>query len=95
MERPIDPNYNCYTCRTFSAAYLHHLFDCEELLAYRLATIHNVTFISHLMHKIEGAIENGTFGNFKREFLTNYQATDEQVRLDQKRKWLNSRHPSR
>ena len=86
MERPIDPDCDCYTCRTFSAAYLHHLFNCQELLAYRLATIHNLTFISHLTHKIRGAIQNSTFGSFKDQFLTSYRATDEQIRLDQKQK---------
>ncbi len=86
MEQPIDPDCDCYTCRTFSAAYLHHLFNCQELLAYRLATIHNLTFISHLTHKIRGAIQNSTFGSFKDQFLTSYRATDEQIRLDQKQK---------
>ena len=91
MEQPIEPDCDCYTCRTFSAAYLHHLFNCQELLAYRLATIHNLTFISHLMDKIRGAIQNGTFGSFREEFLANYRPTDEQLRLDQKQKWLESR----
>ncbi|MFC1943731.1 tRNA guanosine(34) transglycosylase Tgt [Chloroflexota bacterium] len=90
-EQPIDPDCDCYTCRTFSAAYLHHLFNCQELLAYRLATIHNLTFISHLVHKVRGAIQNGTFGSFKDEFLASYQPTDERVRLDQKQKWLKSK----
>ena len=87
-ERPVDADCECYTCRTFSAAYLHHLFNSQELLAYRLATIHNLTFISKLMQKIRGAIQNSTFASFKDDFLTGYQTTDEQVRLEQKRKWL-------
>jgi len=91
MEWPIDPDCDCYTCRTFSAAYLHHLFNSQELLAYRLATIHNLTFISKLMDKIKSAILNGTFYSFKDEFLASYQSTDERVRLDQKQKWLKSR----
>jgi len=91
MEGPVDPDCECYTCRSFSSAYLHHLFVCHELLAYRLATIHNLTFISCLMKKIEGAIRNDTFNSFKKEFLANYQPTDETVRLEQKRKWLKSR----
>ncbi len=94
MERPVAPDCDCYTCRTFSAAYLHHLFSCQELLAYRLATIHNLTFISHLMHKVRGAIQNGTFGSFKEDFLISYQPTDEQLRLDQKQKWLKSQNLS-
>jgi queuine tRNA-ribosyltransferase len=89
-EQPVDADCDCYTCRTFSAAYLHHLFKCEELLAYRLATIHNLRFITRLMHKIHTAIEQGTFAAFKNDFLSQYQVTDEAVRLTQKQKWLNS-----
>jgi len=92
MEQPVDPDCDCYTCRSFSAAYLHHLFDCQELLAYRLATIHNLTFISQLMYEIRDAIQNGTFGSFKDDFLKSYKPTDEQVRLEQKQKWLKSRN---
>jgi len=91
MELPIIPDCDCYTCRNFSAAYLHHLFNASELLAYRLATIHNLSFITSFMAKIRGAIENGTFLSFKNNFLANYQPTDEQMRLSQKQKWLKSR----
>jgi queuine tRNA-ribosyltransferase len=85
---PVDLDCDCYTCRTFSAAYLHHLFNSQELLAYRLATIHNLTFISRLIQKIKGAIRDGTFKSFRDEFLAAYRPTDEPVRLDQKQKWL-------
>ena len=95
MEQPIDSDCDCYTCRTFSVAYLHHLFNCQELLAYRLATIHNLTFISHLMQRIRDAIQNGTFGSFREHFLASYQPTDDQLRLEQKQKWLKSRNASR
>ncbi len=94
MEQPIDPDCDCYTCRTFSAAYLHHLFSCGELLAYRLATIHNLNLISNLMRKARSAILNGTFNSFKDNFLSNYKPTDEQLRLNQKQKWLKSRNLS-
>ncbi|MFC1974590.1 tRNA guanosine(34) transglycosylase Tgt [Chloroflexota bacterium] len=94
MEQPIDPDCDCYTCRTFSAAYLHHLFTCEELLGYRLATIHNLSFINNLMCKARGAILDGTFSSFKNDFLASYKPTDEQIRLNQKQKWLKSRHQS-
>ena len=89
-EQPIDADCDCYTCRTFSAAYLHHLFKCEELLAYRLATIHNLRFITRLIQKIENAIQQDAFAAFKNDFLSQYQVTDEEVRLAQKQKWLNS-----
>ena len=92
VEQPIVTDCDCYTCRTFSAAYLHHLFSCEELLGYRLLTIHNLSFISNLMHKIRGAILSGTFSSFRDNFLEGYQSTDEQVRLNQKQKWLKSRN---
>ncbi|MFC1899161.1 tRNA guanosine(34) transglycosylase Tgt [Chloroflexota bacterium] len=90
MEGPFDPECDCYTCRTFSAAYLHHLFSRNELLAYRLATLHNLRFINNLMHKIRNTIKDGTFSAFKKSFLRDYEPTDEQVRLDQKQKWLRN-----
>jgi len=94
MEQPIVADCDCYTCRSFSAAYLHHLFSCEELLAYRLATIHNLSFISNLVNKIRSAILDGTFVAFKDSFLKNYQPTNEEIRLSQKQKWLKSRNLS-
>jgi len=90
-EQPVDTGCNCYTCRAFSAAYLHHLFKCQEFLGYRLATIHNLTFMSNLMNKIRGAIMDGTFNSFKDNFLANYRPTNEETRLSQKQKWLKSR----
>ncbi|MFC2050014.1 tRNA guanosine(34) transglycosylase Tgt, partial [Chloroflexota bacterium] len=90
QERPVDADCDCYTCRTFSAAYLHHLFKCEELLAYRLATIHNLCFIVRLIRQIESAIRQRTFAALKTDFLSRYQVTDEEVRLAQKQKWLKS-----
>jgi queuine tRNA-ribosyltransferase len=89
---PVDAKCDCYTCRNYSAAYLYHLFKCEELLAYRLATIHNLRFIARLMQQIHIAIQQGTFAALKNDFLSRYQVTDENVRLAQKRKWLNSPH---
>jgi len=90
MADPIDPDCGCYTCRNFSAAYLHHLFRCQELLAYRLATIHNLTFINSLMNKIRDTIINGTFSAFRDSFLANYQPTDDKLRLVQRQKWLHA-----
>ncbi|MBA7576421.1 Queuine tRNA-ribosyltransferase [subsurface metagenome] len=92
MELPIVADCDCYTCRNFSAAYLHHLFNCGELLAYRLATIHNLSFIAELVAKIRGAILDGTFLSFKDEFLAAYRPADEPTRLAQKQKWLKRRN---
>jgi len=94
MEQPLVPDCECYTCRTFSAAYLHHLFKGKELLAYRLATIHNLNFIHNLVHKTRNAILSGTFSTFKDNFWASYQPTDEPTRFNQKQKWLKSRSRS-
>ena len=89
-EQPIDPDCDCYTCRNFSAGYLHHLFRCEELLAYRLATIHNLNFMNLLMNRISEAIINNTFTTFRDKFLASYKPTNEEVRLVQKQKRLDA-----
>lgn len=91
MDSPLDPDCSCYTCRTFTAAYLHHLFNARELLAYRLATIHNLTFLKSLMTEIREAIQNGTFAALKENFLSSYKTTNEQTRLKQKEKWLKAK----
>ena len=91
-QQPLDPTCGCYTCRTFSAAYLHHLFKAKELLAYRLATIHNLTFIGSLMKRLRNAILNDSFQSFRDGFMADYQPTDEAIRLDQKQRWLRSRN---
>ncbi len=88
-DKAIDPDCHCYTCRGFSAAYLHHLFKSRELLAYRLATIHNLSFIIGLMERMRQAILDGGFVELKEAFLTNYRTTDEEMRMLQKQKWLN------
>jgi queuine tRNA-ribosyltransferase len=94
QEEPIDPACGCYTCRTFSAAYLHHLFRSQELLGLRLATVHNLTFMAGLIAKIRKAVRDGTFNEFKDDFLATYRPTDEPVRLEQKQRWLRGRGQS-
>ncbi len=91
IEQPVDPGCGCYTCVNFSAAYLHHLFNCDELLAYRLATIHNLSFINNLMRDIGKSILDDTFHSFKSSFLTDYKPSNEKVRLAQKQRWLKNR----
>jgi queuine tRNA-ribosyltransferase len=55
-EGPLDPACGCYTCRTFSRAYLRHLFLAQEVLALRLNTLHNLHFYNALMSEIRRAI---------------------------------------
>jgi queuine tRNA-ribosyltransferase len=91
MDKPFLENCRCYTCCNFPAAYLHHLFNTSELLAYRLATIHNLTFMQDLMVEIREAIMNGTYDSFAANFRRNYRTTEEEIRLSQKTKWLKTR----
>jgi queuine tRNA-ribosyltransferase len=58
---PVQADCPCLLCRTFSRAYLAHLFRAKELLAYRLATCHNLTFTLDFMLRIRTAIRSGTF----------------------------------
>jgi queuine tRNA-ribosyltransferase len=60
-ERAPDPECSCYTCRTHSRAYLRHLFAADELLALRLATLHNLHHYLELMRQARKAIEEDRF----------------------------------
>lgn len=64
-ERPIDPECDCPVCRRYSRAYLRHLFKAEEMLAMRLAVMHNLYFYNKLMQRIRDAIDTGTFADFR------------------------------
>lgn len=60
---------DCYTCRNYSRAYLRHLFVAREILAIVLNTIHNIRFYMKLMERIRRAVREGTYAEFKRDFL--------------------------
>lgn len=66
---PIDPECACYVCQNFTRAYLHHLFVGRELLAFELATYHNIYFITKLLEKVRSAIEEGSFHLLKAKWL--------------------------
>ncbi len=74
---PIDENCNCYCCRTFTRAYIRHLFQAQEILALRLASLHNLTFYLKLMRDARQAIIDGNFANWRRAFLSRYQSSKE------------------
>jgi queuine tRNA-ribosyltransferase len=90
-KEPVDPWCDCYTCRTFSAAYLHHLFRAEELLAYRLASLHNLRWTIKLVEEMRERIARGTFASFRAEFSARYRTTDSSVREEQRSRWQESR----
>ena len=67
-ERPIDPECDCPVCRSFSRAYLRHLFTAGEMLAMRLAVMHNLYFYNKLMERIRQALDEGNFAQFRAEY---------------------------
>ena len=67
-EGPVDPQCQCPVCRSFSRAYLRHLFKAEEMLAMRLAVMHNLWFYNTLMERIRDALDAGEYGAFREEY---------------------------
>ena len=65
---PIDPECDCPVCRSFSRAYLRHLFVAGEMLAMRLAVMHNLYFYNKLMERIRQALDTGNFAAFRAEY---------------------------
>ncbi len=61
---PIDPKCDCPVCRTYSRAYIRHLFKAREMLGMRLCVLHNMYFYNTLMERIRDALDNGTFEQF-------------------------------
>ncbi|NBZ96304.1 MAG: tRNA guanosine(34) transglycosylase Tgt [Proteobacteria bacterium] len=70
---PIEAGCSCPACTTFSRAYLRHLIKAEEILGLRLVTLHNLHFYLTLMRKIRSSILDGTFAEFRREFVAGYR----------------------
>jgi len=69
---PLDAECRCEACGRFSRAYLRHLFISRELLAYRLLSVHNLTFFFGLMAAMRRAVADGAFGLFRSRFLDRY-----------------------
>ena len=75
---PLDKECDCYTCRTFSKAYLRHLFQAKEILVLNLVSYHNLHFYIRLMERARKAILDGTFKKWKNEFLNQYRQTEKE-----------------
>jgi queuine tRNA-ribosyltransferase len=69
-DSPLDPACDCYTCKHFSRAYLHHLDKCGEMLGSMLNTIHNLRHYQRLMAGLREAIQQGTLAAFVDAFYT-------------------------
>lgn len=78
---PIEPECACYTCQHFSLAYLRHLFQAQEILGLRLATVHNLHFMLRFMEEVRSAIAAGAFTRFRSEFVSAYRLSDQEARL--------------
>ncbi len=73
---PVDPSCDCYCCAHFSRAYLHHLYNANEVLSATLAAIHNVRFYLNLVAGARTAITSGDYPAYKAAFLEEYQLED-------------------
>ncbi len=71
-ERPIDPHCACYTCRTFSRAYLRHLYVAQEIVAMRLNTLHNLHYFLTLVGQAREAIEQDRYAEFLKAFTERF-----------------------
>lgn len=71
--RPIEESCGCYTCRNYTRAYIRHLYKSEELLAFRLVTIHNLYFLLQFMRDMREAIVQGNFSEFREHFMEHYK----------------------
>jgi len=76
---PLDAQCTCYTCNTFSRAYLHHLDRCGEMLASMLMTQHNLHYYHNLMAQLRVSIETGTFRNLIETLENGWNSLDESV----------------
>ena len=72
--RPLDEKCGCYVCKTFSRAYLRHLFNAEEMLGLILLSYHNIYFFLDMMRKARAAIAEDNFNEFKKDFLGSYNS---------------------
>lgn len=90
-NRPIQEGCDCYACRHFTRAYLHHLVRCKEITGLRLCTLHNLAFMQDLMRKIRGSIKNGEWEELRSRFLAAYRVPDQGKRQEQRRLWRQAR----
>ncbi|HXV19032.1 MAG TPA: tRNA guanosine(34) transglycosylase Tgt [Candidatus Omnitrophota bacterium] len=72
--RPLEEDCPCTACRHYTRAYLRHLFNAEEYLGGRLASLHNITFFIQLLDSMRRAIEEGRFSEYRREFESRFNA---------------------
>ena len=72
--RPLDETCDCGVCKNYTRCYIRHLLNMNEITGVRLMSYHNLYFYIKLMERIRAAIENDTYAEFQKEFLTNYKS---------------------
>jgi queuine tRNA-ribosyltransferase len=75
-KRPIEESCTCPACLEFTRGYIRHLIKAEEILGLRLITLHNLHFYLDLMRQAREHIENGSFEEFRKRFVSNYKTRD-------------------
>ena len=88
---PLEDDCDCYTCRNYSAAYVHHLARTEEQLYYRLGSIHNIRFMLRLASELRASIVACIYPAYRDAFLERYVPASEQTREAQREKWKAAR----
>ncbi len=74
---PLDNKCDCYCCKNYTKAYLRHLINVGEMMGGMLISLHNITFLTHLMRDMRKSIIDGYFEDFCREFYSEYGADSE------------------
>ena len=72
-EEPIEEGCGCYACKNFTRSYISHLVREQEILGLRLASVHNLHFLSSFMQRIRKEIKDNNFMGFKKEFIKDYK----------------------
>ena len=75
-DGPLDPECACYTCRTFSRAYLRHLYVSGEILSFRLNSLHNLTYFLNMVKGARKAILEGRYAEYKARYEAMYPEED-------------------
>jgi queuine tRNA-ribosyltransferase len=69
---PVDKECDCYCCKNYTRAYIRHLINTNEILGGRMLSLHNIRFLQRLTDKIKEAIWEDRYGDFVKEFRSNY-----------------------
>ncbi len=78
-ETPIEEGCGCPACRSYTRAYIHHLFKAKEMLGMRLLVLHNLYFYNHLMVEIREAIEQHRYEAFRKDWIETWEGADSQT----------------